>query len=216
MWIDALVIVIMIFSIARAFHNGFVYTVMNAAGWLVSAAAAVALYPLIINVLSTRSAAYEALKNGVIKRFQTHLDAQIGNIMDGVPDTLKSIVDTIIDTLSVSLAGGIASVCFSVATFVILLLAFKLVSALIICLFSKRFHRGVIRFVDGLSGLAAGAVIGMFRVFVVLALIMPLSLLISKDANVFVSDSLFSSIFAGDLYDNNLLLLILNDFLKFW
>jgi hypothetical protein len=42
---------------------------------------------------------------------------------------------------------------------------------------------------------------------VILALILPVSLLVGESANAVVSDALFSSMFAGDMYNNNPLLL---------
>jgi hypothetical protein len=50
---------------------------------------------------------------------------------------------------------------------------------------------------------------------VLLALMLPVSLLISESANETVSNALFSSTFASDLYNNNPLLLLFDRLIAF-
>jgi uncharacterized membrane protein required for colicin V production len=215
MWLDILVIAIMVFSIARGFHNGFVYTALHTISWLVSIVAAIMIYPFAASFLSSRTGLYGALQSGAARRLQDYLSTQANEFLDGVPNAIAGAVEEAVSALSGSLADGVASVCFGVALFLLLSFAIRLLFILILRLFSKRVRRGVIGAADGLLGLAIGAVKGMFLIFVVLALILPLSMFISEGANAFVSDALFSSMFARDLYNNNLLLLILNSFLTF-
>jgi uncharacterized membrane protein required for colicin V production len=189
-------------------RSGFVYTVLRAFGWLFSIVTAAILYPYVTDWLSAHTDLYGNIRSGLEERFSAQLSAKAGEMFEDIPEIIVTAADRLVSVLSVSVADGLASVCFSVFVYLVLTLAIKLLAFLLAFLFSKRSRgRGIISGIDGFLGLILGAVRGMLIVFLMLEFILPVSLLVGESANAFVSDALFSSMFAGDLYSNNPLLL---------
>jgi hypothetical protein len=201
---------------AHGYRKGFVGAVLRAFGWLLSIIAAMIIYPYATDWLESHTEFYGNIRLALEQRFSAHISAKAGELTDGIPHMIAEAADRVVSALAVSLADGVATVCFSIAVYLALVLAVKLLAFLLVFLFSKRSRgNGIIGGVDSVLGLVFGAVRGMLIAFVLLALILPLSLLIGESANKMVSDALFSSIFAGELYDNNPLLMLAGGFLKF-
>jgi uncharacterized membrane protein required for colicin V production len=208
MWLDILILLIAILSMIRGYRRGFFGTVLRTFGWLLSIIAAAIAYPHATVWLSAHTDIYDNIRIGLEERFGAQLSAKTGELTEDIPDRIAEAADKLAETFAVSLADGVATVCAGVSVYLALLLAIKLLASLLAFLFSKRPSRkGILSGVDSLLGLVFGAVTGMLVIFVLLALLLPVSLLIGESANATVSDALFSSMFAGELYNNNPLLL---------
>jgi uncharacterized membrane protein required for colicin V production len=215
MWLDILILLIVILSMAHGYRSGLVRTVLRAFGWLLSIAAAVLVYPHVCAWLSANTDLYDNIRRGLEERFSAHASVKADAIMEDVPNVIANAAENLISSLAVSAADGVAAVCFKVFVYLALVLAIKLLAFLLTFLFSKRSRgKGIIGGIDGVLGLVFGAVRAMLIVFVLLALILPVSLLISESANAAVSNALFSSMFAGELYNNNPLLFFVGDLLS--
>jgi uncharacterized membrane protein required for colicin V production len=208
MWLDILILLIVILSMTFGYRRGFFGTVLRTFGWLLSIIAAIVAYPYATEWLSEHTDIYNNIRSGLEERFSMHLSAKTGELTEDIPDMLAKAADTLASTFAVSLAEGVAAVCFGVFVYLVLVFAIKLFASLLSFLFSKRSRRkGILSGIDGFLGLVFGAVRGVLVVFLLLALMLPVSLFISESANAAVSDALFSSMFAGELYNNNPLLL---------
>jgi uncharacterized membrane protein required for colicin V production len=208
MWLDILIIIIVILSMTRGYRRGLIDSVLRAFGWLFSIIAAAILYPYATDWLSAHTDVYRNIRAGLEQRFSEQLSAKASEMFEDIPEVIAAAADKIVSALTVSVTEGLASVCFSIFVYLVLALAIKLLASILTFLFSKRSRgRGIIGGIDGLLGLVLGAVRGALIAFVILALILPVSLLVGESANAVVSDALFSSMFAGDLYNNNPLLL---------
>jgi uncharacterized membrane protein required for colicin V production len=198
----------MILSVAQGYRKGLVGTALRAFGWLFSIIAAAIVYPRVTGLLEDNKI-YGNIRFGLENRFSARLSANTDEIMGDIPVIVADAADKIVSKLAVSVADGLAGVCFSVFVYLALVLAIKLLFSIINFLFSKRSRgKGIIGGIDGLLGFVFGAVRGAFAVFVLLALMLPVSLLVGDSANAAVSEALFASMFAGDLYENNPLLLL--------
>ncbi|MDR2296126.1 MAG: CvpA family protein [Clostridiales Family XIII bacterium] len=215
MQLDILIILIVFASAMIGYRSGLVRTVLRAFGWLLSIAIAALLYPYANELLSANTDVYDNIRSGIEARFSAHVSAKAGVFLEDVPNVIAEAVNKLVSTFSVSVADGVAAVCFKVFVYLALLLAVKLLAFLLSLLFSKRSRgKGLIGGIDGILGFVFGAVRGMLIVLVLLALILPVSLLISESANAAVSDMLFASAFAGKLYNGNPLLLLTGGFLS--
>jgi uncharacterized membrane protein required for colicin V production len=195
---------------AQGYRKGLISTVLRAFGWLFSIVAAAIVYPYATDRLSEHTEIYDNIRIGLEQRFSEHLSAKAGEMMWDIPAVIADATDKIVSALAVSAADGLASVCFNIFVYIALVLAIKLLAFIITFLFSKR-SRGkdsIIGGIDGFLGLVFGAARGVLVIFVILALILPVSLFVGESANAIVSDALFSSMFAGELYANNPLLLL--------
>ncbi|MDR1245759.1 MAG: CvpA family protein [Clostridiales Family XIII bacterium] len=210
MWLDILIIITVILSMAQGYRRGLISTVLRAFGWLFSIVAAAIVYPYATDWLSGHTEIYDNIRLGLEERFSAHLSEKAGEIMWDIPAVVADAADKLVSALAVSVSDGLASVCFMVFVYIALVLSIKLTVFIITFLFSKRSRGrgGIISGIDGFLGLVFGAGRGIIVVFVLLALILPVSLFVGESANAVVSDALFSSMFAGELYANNPLLLL--------
>jgi uncharacterized membrane protein required for colicin V production len=215
MWLDILIALIVILSMAHGYRNGLVRTVLRAFGWLLSIIAAAVIYPYATGWLSSNTDVYGNIRQGLEERFREHAAAKAGALTEDIPNAIANAANDLVSTFAVSMADGVAEVCFSVSVYLALALAIKLLAFLLTFLFSKRRRGGggIVEGIDGFLGLVFGAMRGMVIVFVLLALLLPISLLVSESANAAVANALFASMFAGELYNNNPLLLLIDGLL---
>ena len=215
MRLDALILLIVFISSILGYRNGLVRTVLRTFGWLLSIAVAAAVYPYASELLSANTDVYDNIRSGLEERFGAHAAAKAGVILEDLPNAIAEAANRLVSAFSVSVADAVAAVCFKLSLYLALVLAVKLLAFLLTLLFSKRSRGGgILGGIDGVLGLVFGAVRGMLIVFVLLALILPVSLLIGESANAAVSNELFASIFAGGLYNNNPLLILTGGFLS--
>ena len=111
-------------------------------------------------------------------------------------------------SLTDSAASGVTDFLMTVAAFLILVMASKILLYILIALFSKRNNPGATGIIDGLLGLGVGFIKGFVVVYLVLAIMIPAVNLASPDHAFSLLTSLDSSLMAKDLYDNNPLLLL--------
>jgi uncharacterized membrane protein required for colicin V production len=210
MWLDILICLILLACIVRGVHKGFMYTALRVAGWGASIIAALIAYPLVTKFLSGHTEVYDNLKSKLALRFQEHISTQTDGFFENLPEVLRDAVDKLTQGVALSFAEGVAAVCAGLAFFLLLTFLIKAIIAILTRLFSKRFRGGLMGFLDTCLGLLAGGCKGMLLVYILLAVILPLSLFIGESANDFVSDALFSSSLARKLYHDNLVLLIVS------
>jgi len=106
-----------------------------------------------------------------------------------------------------------ADFIMTLTSFLLVIVASKLVFFLLISFLSKKSHGGVRGFIDGVLGLIMGFIKGVFIVSVLLAVMIPCISLYDSGLVHIVQSWLDSSYFAGTLYDNNILVLIVSDFM---
>jgi hypothetical protein len=99
----------------------------------------------------------------------------------------------------------------TVIAFLLVVFGVKLVVALLIRLFSRKYHRGVIGFMDGLGGLLFGGVRGIIYVLLLFALLIPVLGVIWPGVSEWVSQAIDQGQLANLLYNNNVLLILVRD-----
>lgn len=208
MWLDAVLAVIFVLSTAQGYRMGFLHTLIHTAGWLASLILGFLWYPKVAEFLREKTDFYNIIYHKIQNKMGDVTLATHDSITDSFPKVLKNAVETVADTFTSSLASGVASFLFNVLAFLLVVLAVRLVFLFLSSLFSKRNNEGLTGFTDGVLGLFAGAFKGILMVFVLLAFLVPIISLSSGHA---VSDALDTSVLAGYLYDNNLILLIIQD-----
>lgn len=210
MFLDIAVGAIVIVSMVFGFRRGFVYTFIHTVDWLLAAVAAFIWSPNLSEYLQENTDLFSWLYGKISDKFAESLgNATIS--FNVLPKVLADSLNSVASDLSGSLALRLSNALFMVFSFILIVLAVKLVLWLVLGLLSKKHNGGFVGFVDGACGLAAGFVRGMFIVFVLLAVMLPLVSLLSPENIEKASDMLDSAIIAGDLYDNNLLLVIVRD-----
>lgn len=107
----------------------------------------------------------------------------------------------------------IAELLLTILCFVAIVFLLRVVLGLLGRAFSHKYNEGFAGVMDWFLGLILGTVLGVLYVFVFLALLLPVVGLFMPEQCETVMDWLDSSVIAGDLYNNNLLLILFRDFL---
>jgi uncharacterized membrane protein required for colicin V production len=101
------------------------------------------------------------------------------------------------------MSDSLTNLIFNIIGFLAVALAIKLFLMLLTMLFSKEKNSGFIGGMDGFFGLLAGALKGIILVYILLALMVPIT---SLSGSSFLISQLDGSVLGSYLYDNNLIL----------
>lgn len=210
MWLDAVLAVIFAFSAAQGSRAGFVRTLVHAVGWIASILFAFFCYPYVSGFLREHTHFYDDIHDRILLKLTGETPVSGEQITGGFPSILQNIMDSTRDTMTSALATGLSSILFHIITFLVIALALRLLFLVVSTLLGKRRKGGITGFADGFMGMIIGAIRGIFLVFLFLALLIPV---VNLSSGTEISTALETSLFAGTLYNNNLLLLIMKDLL---
>ena len=116
------------------------------------------------------------------------------------------------DSAVESAATAINHAAWAVLAFIIIFLGIRIVVGILTKMVSSsREKEGFAGSVDWFLGLVMGILMGVFMVFLFLALLFPVASIVAPGSVSEIMGWFDGSIFAQDLYDNNLLLLILSN-----
>ena len=212
MVLDIAVILILAVAMVQGFRNGFVYTFLHMTGWLLSLIVSFVLSPKARIFLLENTDYYDSIHDAIVEKFSSAIDAS-DFFANGFPKILQNAAERMSLAAADSLADSMTELIFTILSLLAVTFLAKLILWLVIGLFSKKHVGGLTAFLDGTAGLCAGFVKGMLVVSVLLALMLPVTALASEQFALTFQGWLADSSFACDLYDNNLILLIVRDFI---
>lgn len=125
---------------------------------------------------------------------------------DGLLDFLKAPVDSISQTISQSVADKVTDILMSIIAFFIIVLGAKLFCGLITILMSKKYHQGMVGFMDGMGGLCFGVIRGGIIIILIFLALIPVIAMVSRDNSNLIIEQLNTSRAAEFIYNKNLLL----------
>ena len=211
MVLDIIIAVIVITAMVFGYRSGFLWSFLHMIGWLLSVVLAFVWAPKLNDLIRSNTGIYDALYANLTGRFADAMSLE--RISAGLPGILKETVNSLAKLAAEAMGASVADLIFAIITFILALIFIKLILFLLMHLLSKKFHSGARGVIDGIAGLLIGFVKGIFIVFVLLAIMIPIVSLIDIKLIGFINDWLDSSRVAGTLYDNNILVLIVRDFL---
>lgn len=207
---DILVIVILTAAMVLGFRSGFVYTFIHTVGWIIAVLIGFIWSPQARGFIELHTNIYDSLYDKFFNKFSdsfTLADDTVGHL----PKIIVKAIENTETTLASSIADTMTELCITVISFLAIVITVKIVLWVVTELLSKKKNEGFKGMIDGLLGLAAGIVRGFLIVFVVLALLVPVSSFVSPETAAAISQNLDESVFAKDLYDNNLIMLVVHD-----
>ena len=208
---DIAIGLIMVLAMVLGYRAGFVWTFLHMIGWLLSVVLAFVYAPKVIEYLRINTDFYESLHKALSDRLGGSIE--IADLTAGFPELLAGTINSLA-RMAIDAAGtSLADLLFAIAAFLLTLIAIKLFLFLLIHLLSKKFNSGVRGVVDGILGLLIGFVKGIFVVFVLFAVMIPAVSYFDAGLVPVVGEILDSSRVAKTVYDNNILVLIVRDFL---
>lgn len=208
MWMDIAVTAIFVFSTARGYRVGFARSFLHAAGWILSIVLGFVWFPELEAFLRDKTDYYDSIREAAQNRLDERASEAVDPFTDRLPALFRDGIESAEEAVTTALSEGFADFLMNVISFLLVMLAIRLLFLLLASLLGKKHQGGVIGFLDGVLGLAAGALKGILLIFFLLALLVPVVTLSGGD---FIADALANAKIAGPLYDNNLILLIVKD-----
>ncbi|MBP3758769.1 MAG: CvpA family protein [Firmicutes bacterium] len=206
MKMDIAVILIFALTIFFTMRKGFVSTI---AGFLKGIASVAAAYFL----AGPLGKFIEGTSVGAATEFRIseQLSSRLGSseAYNSLPGIFREGVDSISSGFIAETAADINHVAWIVLSFVLIIIVIRIVLGLLVNMVkSSRDKEGFTGTVDWILGLIIGVVIGLFTVFLFLALLFPVASIVAPGHSQEIMLWFDGSFFSQDLYDNNLLLLI--------
>ncbi|MBN7774130.1 CvpA family protein [Clostridium aminobutyricum] len=212
MVLDIIVAVIMLTTMVQGYRRGFLQTFLPTVGWFVGLAAAFFCAPKLKSLMVENTTLYQSVHNAVLEKVSSTLSPQ--EMQGTLPTIIQDFVSKLTETLSGSIAAGVSDFLFTILSFLLLAIGIKWIIFIIFSLPSKRKGgKGLPGLFNGLMGLLFGLVKGLLIVFIFLALVLPVASLAEPKYMSFLLNNLDQSKVAIELYNNNLILLIIRDFM---
>jgi len=211
MILDILIAVVVIMAMVLGFRAGFLYTFLHTIGWIISLVLAFVWTPKASGFLLENTNLYERIHGAMSVKFADAFAVE--RLAATLPSLLKDMISSLSRLASEAAANAVSDFLFAVTAFLLMVILIKLALFFLISLLSKKKNAGFRGVIDGLLGLIMGFIKGIFVVFVLLAIMIPILGIFDTGLASAVCDSLDSSYFARTLYDNNIFVLVVRDFL---
>lgn len=211
MILDIVVGAIVIITMVRGYRHGFIVNALNTCGWIFGLVVSFIISPLFKNFLIDNTQWDENIYIRVSEKTQEIFTPM--QVESGLPDIIKGpfteFTQTMVGNAADSLATSLSMLWMSVISFVILTIVCNIGFKILIATGSKKKNRNIVGAVDGFVGLIFGFVKGILYVFIMLALLFPVATIASPETYTMLMDNLYASNIALELYDNNLLMVII-------
>ena len=209
MGVDIAICIIVFISAVCYAHIGFVRTVISLIQWVACLACGLFFADDIRDFI---------YKVGIGKNIERSIAAGLAEkaedsgILKTIPTMFRDWAGNAADYAANETAANITGLIITVFAFLMLILAVKIVLFAVTHLLSKKYNDGPLAFIDSTGGMIIGVVLGVFYVFVAMALLVLIMHWLPDETSDIVRDYLDSSYFSGILYDNNPLLMLLDLF----
>ena len=211
MIMDILVLAVFALSIFFSLRKGFAAAL---AGFF-KGIAAVVLACFFCDDLAAMLLKVPAVHTFAVQKISQQLSVRWENsdIYKVLPELFTSGENNISNLLINEGAGRLSALFLTILSFFLILVGVRLLASAAEKLFSHKERGGCIGFSDRLLGLLFGIVIAIFNILLFLALLLPLVGIVVPSWSETLPQWFEGSYVAKDIYDNNLLLILIRDFI---
>ena len=209
MILDLLAVVILLFSMIGGAKKGFAKTCFSFMQWFICIVTGFFLCTPVKEYISSRTTLDEAIHNYILDQIDTTIEQSAP--YQSIPDLFRSWLQGEGSDFIYGSAASLTDIVLTVLSFLLIILAVKIIGSLVVLLFSKEYHDGIIGCLDGILGFLFGAVRGVLLLLIFFALLVPVLTLLPGTLSTALKTALDQSMIASVLYDGNLLLIFLRD-----
>ncbi len=216
--IDMIGLAVILLSALVAFKRGFVKTFFGFISTFIAIILAFALCNKGVELLKQNTELDEILEITITKAIGNQEDAKetdatetqesqnkISEVLSNLPETIQDAVgiEAYKTNIKTTLVEKSVEIILKVLAWVIIYLVVRIILMVICVIFNGIMNVPFLKQINNLAGLIIGAILGLFRVYVALALISFLVSFISMD---YVVELIKNSMIISAMYDHNLLL----------
>ena len=214
MVMDILILAVMLLTIFFSMRKGFAMSVVSFFKGFASLIIAWVFCDDLALWLSANTAIGTAITDKINRGLASKWESS--DIYAALPDLFKENgADAAAGSLIADGSARIAGLIITIISFSAIVFMLRVVLAFVGRTFSHQHNEGFAGIMDRILGLLLGTILGILHVFVFLALLLPVAGLFVPEQCQTILGWLDSSVIAGDLYNNNLLLILFRDFLNF-
>ena len=205
MILDIIILTIIILSAFIGKKKGFASTLINFFKWIAI---------IVLGLIFTKPVKeYLIVNTNMDEWLSENLQSSIMETANfNLPEFLPGNLSDINETMANSVATSVVSIFMTLISLLFVLLFVGIIAALLSAIFSKKHNKdNLIGTTDGFIGLVFGLLRGFLIVCIFLAIMIPIAGFILPDKLPAINDSLNNSYIALIIYDNNPLLLFLNN-----
>ncbi|MHC1723241.1 MAG: CvpA family protein [Aminipila sp.] len=211
MILDVIVAIVIIGTMVQGYRHGLLQTLVHTVGWVLALAFAFIWSPRFNEFIMDNTGLYKLIYGNINEKVSTTLSPV--EMQGNMPTIIQDPLTNLTNSLAGSISAGLSNLLFTIACFLAITLATQAILHILIALVSKKHNDGLTGLLDGCIGMVFGFIKGLIYVFVLLALMIPIASLANPKIMTFLMESLGNSYFATELYDNNLIVLIMKDLL---
>lgn len=212
MMMDILVLILFSLTIFFAMRKGFVMTVVS----FLRGIATVVIAWLFCDDLAALLLEKTELGLALTDKIQTDLHEKwtASRVYEILPELFKESADASASSVIADNTDKLANLLLMILCFFLILIALRLLLSLLTRAFSHEYRGGFVGALDWFLGILMGILLGALSVLLFLALLFPLVGIFLPSYCDTVAGWMEGSYFAADLYNNNLLLILMRDFLQ--
>lgn len=211
MILDIIIAILVIGTMVQGYRHGLLRSLVRVVGWFIALGAAFFWSPEFNTIVKTNTHLYDSIYGNINQKVSTAISP--AELQGSMPTIIHDPLANLINSLAGSISAGLSNLLFTIACFLMVTFAVQAILHILISLLSKEHNRGITGFFDGCIGMIFGFIKGIVYVFVLLALMIPVASLADPKVLTFLMENLNNSHFASELYNNNLILLIMKDML---
>ena len=206
---DILAGLILLFSLIQGARKGFTQTLLSFLQWIGCILAGFFLYSHVKDYIVNNTDFDDIIHRYILDQVTSTIQESAPYLT--MPDLFAKWIEPGSNDFIYGTATSLTNVVLTVLAFIAVILVIKIICGILVRLFSKKYHDGIIGFLDGLMGLLFGLVRGVLLVFLFFALLVPVLTLLPGTLSVALKTALDQSYVAAFLYDDNLLLILIRD-----
>lgn len=199
---DVLTVLIALMFVAAGYKRGLMRTFVGLISYVLSIAAAALIYPAVSGAVM-KTKLFETITQMINKRLIE--DAAKG--IDPSANAFSRYLSRGMESVTQGVSETAAQMVVSLIAFIVVLIACRILVRLIINLFDVFSHLPVIKQCNSLGGAVFGGVCGVLVLYIIAAVLVVLAPSVNKGR---IAKEIESSVFARELYENNVILNIVN------
>ncbi|QAT41853.1 CvpA family protein [Aminipila luticellarii] len=211
MILDMFIAAVVIGTMVRGYRHGLLRSFIHTIGWFAALGAAFIWSPQFNTFILDHTGLYPAIYGNINEKVSTTISP--AEMQGSMPTIIQTPLTNMIHSLSDSVSTGLSNLFFTIVCFLAVVFAVQAFLHVLISLLSKEHNDGITGFFDGCMGMLFGFIKGIVYTFILLALMLPAATLIHPNVLPLLIENLGRSHFALELYNNNLILLIVKDLL---
>ncbi len=217
--IDIVALLIVIVAAGFAYYKGFVKTFFGFVSTILAVILACVFCGTLAPYIKENTGVDEFIINSIIsingqesgdlQEADTNVVKESGdsltNIIDSLPNTLNNMIglDKIKEEATTNLVNKIADIAINIMSWIIIYAVVRIVLAIVTLVCDGIMSLPLLKTVNNLAGLALGAIMGLFRVYFILAVVYFISSIVNVSGIV---NAIGMSTFVSQMYNNNLLI----------